>query len=59
MAFIVALILLSAFVANVVIGAVGNAPLVGNVAEMIVLLLASVAFVVGILQREAQDKKSK
>lgn len=59
MAFIIALILLSTFVANVVIGAVSNAPLVGNVTEMIVLLLASVAFVAGILQREAQDKKSK
>ncbi len=59
MAFIVAFILLAAFTANVVIGAVGDGPLVGNVAEMLVLLGASVAFVTGILQREQRDKKDE
>ncbi len=57
MAFIVAFILLVAFTSNVVIGAIGDGPLVGNVAEMMILLGASVAFVVGILQREERDKK--
>ncbi len=59
MAFIVALVLLLAFVSNVAIGAIGDAPLVGNVAEMLVLLGASTAFVVGILQREARDKNAR
>lgn len=59
MAFIAALLLLSAFIANVAIGAIGDGPLVGNVTEMIMLLLASIAFVTGILQREAYEKKRK
>ena len=59
MAFTVAFLLLAAFVANVAIGAIGDGPLVGNVAEMLVLLVASMAFVVGILQRETRDQKSK
>ncbi len=57
MAFIIALILFLAFTANVAIGAIGDAPLVGNVAELLVLLAASTAFVVGILQQEAKVKK--
>lgn len=56
MAFIVALVLLIAFVVNVAIGALGDAPVVGSVTEMIVLLVASMAFVVGILQRENRDQ---
>lgn len=59
MAFIVALFLLVAFTANVAIGAIGDGPIVGNVAEMIILLLSACAFVVGILQREARDKKAR
>jgi uncharacterized membrane protein len=59
MAFIAALLLLVAFIANVAIGAIGDGPLVGNVTEMIMLLLASIAFVAGILQREATEKKRK
>lgn len=54
MAFIVALLLLAGFTANVVVGAIGDAPIVGNVGEMIVLLSAAIAFSVGILQREAR-----
>jgi len=57
MAFITAFVLLVAFTANVVIGAVGDAPLVGNVAEMLILLGSAIAFVVGILQREERDRK--
>lgn len=57
MAFIIALILFLAFTANVTIGAIGDAPLVGNVAELLMLLAASTAFVVGILQQEAKAKR--
>jgi hypothetical protein len=57
--FIAALILLVAFTANVVMGALGDARFVGNVAEMVVLLAAAIAFVVGVLQREARDKKDE
>jgi hypothetical protein len=59
MAFIIASVLLVAFIANVAIGAIGDGPLVGNVTEMVVLLAASVAFAVGILQREVRDKKAR
>lgn len=59
MAFIVAFVLLCAFIANVTIGAIGNGPIVGNVPEMLILFAASIAFIVGILQSEARDKKSK
>jgi hypothetical protein len=48
-----------AFTANVVTGALGDAPFVGNVAEMVVLLAAAIAFVVGVLQRETRDKKDE
>jgi len=58
MAFIISLILLVLFTVNVAIGAIGDGPVVGNVSELLLLLSASVAFVVGILQREARDKKS-
>ncbi|MCX8225817.1 MAG: hypothetical protein OTI35_07070 [Sulfitobacter sp.] len=57
MAFLIALILLLAFTANVAIGAIGDGPLVGNVGELLMLMTASVSFVVGILQREAKAKK--
>lgn len=59
MAFLVALILFLVFTANVTIGAIGNGPLLGSVAELCLLLSASVAFVVGILQREAREKGAK
>lgn len=57
MPFILALILLLAFTANVAIGAIGSSPIVGNVGEFLMLMAASVSFVIGILQREAQEKK--
>jgi len=37
----------------------GNAPAVGNVAEMVILLAAAVAFSVGILRSEAREKTRK
>lgn len=59
MAYIIAALLLLAFTANVVIGAVSAAPLVGNVAEMIILFGASIAFCVGILRAEAREKAAR
>jgi len=56
MAYIVALILVAAFTANVVIGAIGDAPLVGNVAEMVILFAAAISFSAGILKSEARAK---
>lgn len=58
MAFIIALILFLTFTANVAVGAIGDGPIVGNVGELLMLLAASTSFVVGILQQEAQAKKS-
>jgi hypothetical protein len=57
MAFITALILFLAFTANVAVGAIGDGPVVGNVGELLMLLAASISFVVGILQQEAKLKK--
>ncbi|MCE8009021.1 hypothetical protein [Aestuariivita sp.] len=56
MAFLIAILCVCAFTANVIVGAVGDAPLVGNVAEMLILFAAAIAFSAGILQREAQEK---
>lgn len=56
MGLIVALVLLAAFVVNVSLGSInGQAPL-GNVAEMILLFIASIAFVIDVLRREAKEK---
>ena len=62
MPYLIAGLLLLAFVANVVIGAVGNAPMLSNVWEMLMLFAAAIAFSVGILRSEAQknsDEESK
>ena len=56
MPYLIALVLVAAFTANVVVGAVGDAPIVGNVAEMLILFGAAVAFSVGILRSEAREK---
>lgn len=54
MGLLIASILALGFVANVAIGSVsGDAPL-GNVAEMVLLFFASIAFVAEILRREAR-----
>ncbi|WP_293573033.1 hypothetical protein [Phaeobacter sp.] len=63
MPFVIAAVLLVAFVANVVTGAVGDAPFVGIVSEMLILFGAAIAFSVGILRSEAhansKDKSSE
>lgn len=48
-----AIILFGTFTANVAMGSISRAAFLGNVGEMLVLLGASVAFVVGVLSREA------
>jgi len=57
MALAISGLLVVAFTANVLLGAVtGQAP-AGDVGEMLLLLAASVAFVVAILAREAAERK--
>lgn len=59
MAYCVSLMLVIGFIANVTVGAfAGSAPL-DNVAEMLILLVASIAFSVGILQSEATARSSE
>lgn len=59
MAYLIALLLVGAFTANVVIGAVGDAPIVGNVTEMLILFGAAISFSVGVLRSEAREKSRK
>ena len=47
------------FLANVLLGAFGQAQFLGDVGEMLVLFAASMAFVVVILQRETAEKSKK
>ena len=54
---VISAILFSAYIINVVIGSQTGAPIVGDVAEMLVLFASTIAFVIAILQREARDKK--
>ena len=51
-------ILFLIFVANVVLGAVSGSPMIGDVAEMLILFTASVLFVAVILRREADAKEN-
>ena len=57
MAYLVALALLGVFIANVVMGAVSNSAFFSNVAEMLVLFAAAIAFSVAILRAEARAKE--
>ena len=59
MPYVIALVLVAAFTTNVVVGAVGDAPIVGNVAEMLILFSAAIAFSVGILRSEARANSEK
>lgn len=52
-----AIILFCIFTANVVLGAMGRTPFVGNVGEMLVLVAAAVMFVAAILKSEAAARK--
>jgi hypothetical protein len=57
--FLAASILVFAvYFANVALGAFASSAFLGDVGEMLVLLLASILFVVAILQKEADHKKN-
>ena len=56
MPYLIALVLVVAFTANVALGAMGGTRIVGNVAEMLILFAASISFSVGILRSEARAK---
>ena len=53
MALAIAAVLFGIFFGNVVLGAFGGTPFLGDLGEMLTLLAASLAFVVAILRREA------
>lgn len=57
MALVFAAVLFGCFVADILLGALANASVLGDVQQMILLFAASIAFVVVILQRERQSKK--
>ncbi|MEJ6387897.1 hypothetical protein [Gymnodinialimonas ulvae] len=56
MAIILAGVLLALFVGNVALGSTSNSAILGNVGEMLLLLSASIVFVIGILKKEADAK---
>jgi hypothetical protein len=58
MFLVLAIVFFGVYTANVVMGAYANTPFVGGVGEMLFLLAASVAFVAGILKKEAADQQS-
>jgi hypothetical protein len=55
-ALVASLIFFAIFFGNVAIGAAGMGVFLGDVAEMLMLVAASVLFVVGILAREASAR---
>lgn len=52
-------IVFAIYVANVVLGAMTNAPFFDDVAEMVILFIAAILFTVAILKAEAADKDRK
>jgi hypothetical protein len=59
MPYLIALVLVAAFTANVVLGAMGQERFVGNVGEMLILFAAAISFSVGILRSEARANSEK
>ena len=59
MFLILAVVFFGLYVANVVLGALARRAFMGDVAEMIVLFLASIAFTVAILKRETDAQKRR
>jgi hypothetical protein len=59
MPYLIALVLVAGFTANVVLGAVGQDRFVGNVGEMLILFAAAISFSVGILRSEARANSEK
>ena len=59
MALAISLILFAIFVSSVALGALADSAFMGDVGEMIVLLAASLAFVVAILKSEEKAAAAK
>ena len=59
MALMISAVLFFAYFGNVLLGATTGAPILGDVSEMLVLFVASIFFVMAILQREAAAKAKK
>ena len=57
MMLLIAAVLACVYVGNVLLGALAGAPVLDDVAEMLVLFAASIFFVAAILRREADAKK--
>ena len=56
-ALVVSALLFALFFANVLVGAMRWGEVLGNVAQLILLLLSSIGFVIGVLAREAEQRK--
>jgi hypothetical protein len=58
-ALIGSLVCFAVFFSNVLLGASGMGVFIGDVAEMLTLLAASILFVIGVLAREAHEMPDK
>ncbi|MER0240216.1 hypothetical protein [Fulvimarina sp. MAC8] len=56
---IASLVVFAAFVANVVAGSFAGSAPIGRTGELILIILTSVLFVVGVLRSEARDKATR
>lgn len=59
MALLLSAVLFGLFALNVALGAAGRGSFFGDVAEMLVLFAASIAFVVAVIRREAAEGKRR
>ena len=57
MFLLASLVLFAIFSVNVVLGAFDATPFLGDVGEMLLLFATSLCFAVGVLRREAAEKK--
>ncbi len=57
MPLLISALFFAVFLANVVLGSAGRQVFLSDVQEMLVLMAASIAFVVAILAREAQERR--
>ena len=58
-ALAVAAVLFAVFLVNVSAGAFAQSSFLGDVGDMLTLMAASVAFVVGVLQRESAERQAR
>jgi len=55
----IAVVLFAAYFLNVFLGAVTGSPILGDISEMLTLVVSALFFVVAILKREAAAKRSE